>query len=174
MITLHAGFKESPMTVALKCRNVWFLLVVAVACAFVTNSIDGYVNPPPSWRPQTWGDFFNGMLSTSNTYLEILAFVPAVWMVYSQNQRIYDDTDCVSTKRKATAFFLFLTGFYVLEDLYSAWNSWNVAKVAATAHVLHFLLLSDFACYVLGHIYNPDKLLGPLRKWLPADLSCDV
>ena len=60
-----------------------------------------------------------------------------VWMVYRQDQRIYDDTDCVSTQRKATAFFLFLVGFYVTEDLLQAWEAFGTAKVAACGHLVH-------------------------------------
>lgn len=173
LATLYAGFKESSLRIVFRNHNVWCLVLVAIAAAWATNSIDSYINRP-EWNKQSWSDFFNDILSTSNSYIELTAFVPAVWMVYRQDQRIYDDTDCVSTQRKATAFFLFLVGFYVTEDLLQAWEAFGTAKVAACGHLVHFFLLCDFAFYVLAHVYNTDKLVGQLRKWLPADLSCDV
>jgi len=173
LITLSKGFKESLRSIISR-GDVWLLVGIAVAAAFATNSIDSYVNPPPAWRAQSWGDFFDAMLSTSNSYIELMGFVPAVWMVYRQDQRTYDDIDSVSTKRKATAFFLFLVSFYLMEDVMQAWDSLFVAPCAACAHMVHFMLLGDFAFYVLAHIYNTDKLVGQLRKWLPADVSCDV
>jgi len=173
LITLHKGFKESPLRI-IQCSNVWVLVFLALAAAFATHSIDSFLNPPPSWKVPGWTDFFNDMLSTSNSYIELMGFVPAVWMVYRQEQRTYDDVDSVSTKRKATAFFLFLVTFYMTEDVMQAWDAFGSAPVAACAHMLHFVLLCDFGCYVLAHIYNTDKLVGQLRKWLPADLACEV
>ena len=32
---------------------------------------------------------------------------------------------------------------------------------------MHFLLLSDFACFLLAHIYNPEKLSGGLLRPVP-------
>jgi len=173
LITLHKGFKESPLTI-LRCSNVWVLVFLALAAAFATHGIDLYVNPPSEYSMPSWGDFFDEMLSTSNSYIELMGFVPAVWMVYRQDQRTYDDVDSVSTKRKATAFFLFLLTFYMTEDVMQAWEASESSYVAACAHILHFVLLCDFGCYVLAHIYNTDKLVGQLRKWLPADLACEV
>jgi len=171
MITLRKGFNESPLSI-MRCSNVWVLIFLALVAAFGTHMVDSYLQP--SWKVQSWGDFFNEMLSTSNSYVELMGFVPAVWMVYRQDQRTYDDIDSVSTKRKATSFFLFLVAFYMTEDVFQAWDAFGVSPVAALAHMLHFVLLCDFGCYVLAHIYNTDKLVGQLRKWLPADLACEV
>jgi len=172
LFTLHTGFKESALGIVVRNPNVWCLVLVAMVAAFATNTVDSYINPL-SYN-KSWEEFFNDMLSTSNSYIELTAFIPAVWMVYRQDQRVYDDTDCVSTQRKATAFFLFLVGFYFTEDVMQAWDAVGYANCAACGHIVHFLLLCDFAFYVLAHIYNTDKLVGQLRRWLPADLSCDV
>jgi len=173
LITLHKGFKESPLRI-IQCRNVWVLVFLALVAAFATHIIDSFMNPLPAWRVRVWNDLFKDLLNTSNMYIELMGFVPAVWMVYCQDQRSFDDTDSVSSKRKATAFFLFLFTFYVTEDVMQAWDVVGVYPAAACAHMLHFVLLCDFGCYVLAHIYNTDKLVGQLRKWLPADLACEV
>jgi len=172
LVTLHKGFRESPLRILLRCGNVWALVFLAFFAAFATSSLDAYINPP--LYKQSWDRYLKEVLGNVNNYVELLAFVPAVWMVYRQDQRTYDDTDSVSTKRKATAFFLFLITFYVTEDLMQAWDSFGVANCAAFAHLLHFALLCDFGCYVLAHIYNTDKLVGQLSKWLPVDLACEV
>jgi hypothetical protein len=172
LAAIRFGFKASLSSVIL-CKNVWLLVLLSVGAALATESIDAWVNPPPEWRMPGWSEYLDGVLSTANNYIELMGFIPAVWMVYRQEQHVYDDVDSSITKRKATAFFLFLVGFYLAEDLFGAWQSWD-APAAACAHVVHFLMVCDFAFYVLAHIYNTDKLVGQLRKWLPADLACDV
>jgi hypothetical protein len=192
LITLIKGFKCSPLSF-LRCRNVWGLVLLSLVAAFTTNAIDSYLNPTYKYHefmdvnnedgeytepPKTWilfhDNFVSDMVSTANSYIELTAFIPAVWMVYRQDQRVYDDTDNVSTKRKATAFFLFLAFFYMMEDILQGLSVWHFTKAGAIGHFLHFALLCDFAFYVLAHIYNTDKLVGTLRNWLPADLAYDV
>jgi len=175
LITLIKGFRESPLSL-IKRGDVWALISVAMAAAFATCYMDRIFNASPYMQVWSVFDiaFVDEMLSTSNSYIELMAFIPAVWMVYNQDQRTYDDTDRVTTKRKATAFFLFLVSFYAMEDLLQAYETFSNSFAGCCAHVLHFVLLCDFAFYVLAHIYNTDKLVGQLRKWLPADLACEV
>merc|ERR1719420_2659829 len=105
-----------------------------------------------------------------------MAFVPAVWMLYreSTSGERMPSVESIQTKRTSTAFFLFLVIFYFTEDITQAYESMFISPLAAMAHMAHFLLLSDFAFYILAHVYNPEKLMGELRKWLPADLACAV
>merc|ERR1719162_2339832 len=103
-----------------------------------------------------------------------MAFVPAVWVVYRESDSHGSDLDSPATKRTSTAFFLFLVIFYFTEDIFQAYEALFVSPLAAIAHLAHFLLLLDFAFYILAHVYNPEKLVGELRKWLPADLACAV
>jgi len=200
LATMILGFKCSP-TSFLRCRNVWGIVLLALAAAFLTNAMDSYLNPQYKYlewnddgnydagqdgdeeyeyKPpvRTWifihDNFISDMFSTANSYIELTAFVPAVWMVYRQDQNVYDDTDRVSTKHKATAFFLFLAGFYLIEDVKSAFDVWSYTKAGSIGHILHFGLLCDFAFYILAHIYNTDKLVGTLRNWLPADMAYNV
>jgi len=177
LLTLSKGLDETPLSV-IRYGRVWGLVCLAILAAFVTNSLGEYLNgwndyqrPSPSWN-----DYLEEALSTSNSYIELMAFVPAVWMVYCGGGLSYDDTDSAATKKKATAFFVFIVGFYMTEDLLQAYDAMKYTPIASVAHVAHFLLLLDFACYILAHIYNPEQLVGQLRKWLPKDelLGCSV
>lgn len=115
------------------------------------------------------------VLVTCNNYMEIMAFVPALWMVLREDKKAERvQVEEIDTKRTSSAFFLFLVGFYLSEDLLNSYDAWGVSGLATAGHLVHFLLLLDFACYILAHIYNPEKLMGELRKWLPVDLSYDV
>ena len=40
----------------------------------------------------------------------------------------------------------------------------KVSQSLIGGHIVHFLLLLDFACFLLAHIYNPDKLSGSLLR----------
>merc|ERR1719409_2665232 len=116
----------------------------------------------------SWESFFATVFATSNSYIEIVAFVPAVWIVHREDKSVSRfHVESTETRRTATAFFLFLVGFYVTEDLLMMYQAYSVSALAAIAHLAHFILLLDFSCYVLAHIYNPDKLAGELRRWLP-------
>lgn len=153
---------------------VWKLTALAFIAACCSTWADDFVNPTP-WNPLTWEKFFITMLSSANNYIELMAFVPAIWMLYNDTQFI--EVDSVDCKRRASAFFLFLVCFYFFEDVYQAYEAFVFGvPLAAVAHIVHYLLLVDFTFYVLAHIYNPEKLIGKLQNWLPSDLrlSCEV
>lgn len=183
-ITMHIGFKQSwSRGGLLEHSMVWRLALLACAAAACTEGIDvvlesfavGRFKPPEDFQAllsQTFKTFF--------VYLEITAFVPAVWMVCRDDQpgRRFEVDGCdahhVRMKKMATAFFLFLVGYYIIEDLWSAFLVCSYAPLASVAHVAHFCLLLDFAVFILAHIYNPEKLVGELQKWLPVDISSGV
>jgi len=109
---------------------------------------------------------------TASSYMEILAFMPAVWMVY-RGVKKSDDVQASATDQvqyQAFYFFAFLVPFYVLEDVISAFRVGGEEPFAAIGHVVHFILLLDFACFLLSHIYNPDKVQGSFLRWLPDQL----
>jgi len=148
-----------------KCNDVWMLISLAVVAAVGMSYLDGSL----SESTDLWSLIVN-VLRTSNTYVEIVAFVPAVWMVYGEDyQSVCRFQKGMDTKMTATAFFIFLIAFYVTEDLLSAYDAYEFSALASCAHFLHFILLVDFSCYILAHLYNPEKLVGSLRKWLPSD-----
>jgi len=167
-VVMHKGFHQR-WSYIFQYGSVFCLVGFCLLASLGTQSLDVFLSESqPSWEK-----FFVTVMSTSIDYIEICAFVPAVWMVYRQDQSRFQ-VESVDTKRTSTAFFLFLVGFYFLEDVVSAYQAWSFSALASVAHIAHFFLLADFACYVLAHIYNPEKLVGELRKWLPADFSHEV
>jgi hypothetical protein len=109
---------------------------------------------------------------TASSYMEILSFVPAVWMV----QKMVKKSDDVATstaenvQHQAAFFFAFLIPFYIMEDVISAFRVGGIEPLAAVGHIVHFLLVLDFACFLMSHIYNPDKVPGSFLRWLPDQL----
>jgi len=169
LMTMTLGFRQSLANIVL-CKSVWGLMVLGFVAAFATNMLDSYLQP--AWKARSdWASFNSDVFTTANSYIEILAFVPAVLMVYreggSDGPRFQIESS--HTKRIATVFFLFLVGFYITEDLVNAYQAYEMTVLASLAHIAHFMLLTDFAVYVLAHIYNPENLVGELRRWLPVD-----
>jgi len=175
LITLYKGFHWSPMSLFTH-KSVWTLVGFCILAGCSTQWIENVL----LYRKDSWIEMFKlnsteELLETATNYMEIVAFVPALWMVVCEDKsRARVQVEEIDSKRTSTAFFLFLVGFYLSEDLINAVDSFRLSKRASAAHCLHFLLLLDFACYILAHIYNPEKLMGGLRKWLPIDLSYEV
>jgi len=163
--TMHRGFCQRWYSI-FQHQTVCNLLLLGFVAAGSTVSLEAYVDKV--------GIDYTDVLSTAIDYVELLAFVPAVWVVYRQSDSRGSDLDSVATKRTSTAFFLFLVIFYLTEDIFQAYEALSTAPVASIAHLAHFCLLLDFAFYVLAHVYNPEKLMGELRRWLPVDLSYEV
>merc|ERR1719401_1188175 len=123
------------------------------------------MNPRPSWsfRPK-WvvADFMKRVASSACLYIELLAFVPAVWTVCRPDAtgggQVRASTDVIDTRKRTVAFFAFLIGFYITEDVIGGFKLiWDL-PLAACGHAAHFLLLLDFAVYLLAHLYDPEKL----------------
>lgn len=116
-------------------------------------------------RPESWlhEDLLARTIATGSDYIEILAFVPAVWMVYKEDKNVVPrvTVESAETKKLAIAFFAFLALFYTWEDVVDgAYSVLDVVPLAAVAHVMHYLLLLDFSFFILAHIFNPEKLLN--------------
>jgi len=114
-------------------------------------------------------------IATASSYIEILSFVPGVWMVQKSVKKNDDErmpesiAEPESVQTQAAFFFAFLVPFYVMEDVISAFRVGAETPLAAVAHVVHFLVILDFACFLLSHIYNPDKVSGSFfRFWFEA------
>lgn len=170
-IALHKGFgfRFSPASI-LAHLDVWLLVLTALLAASSTKLLDWLINDAP---------FDLGSLSSLNTasdYIEILAFVPAVWMVLksNQNQHVTAQTVATDPRKRVLYFFAFLVSFYFTEDILGAFQLYQDIPLAAAGHTLHFLLLIDFAGFLLAHIYNPEKLKGELLRWLPGSDSYEV
>jgi len=181
LLTAYKGFHWSQSSI-FQLKSVLSLTILCILGACFTEVLDSYLKSSAVYHRLAAGNFgklpweqlITSVITTSSTYLEIMAFVPAVWMVYNEDKNSEHHGEQLDTKRTATAFFLFLVGFYLSEDLLNSHVAWEISGLATAAHLLHFALLLDFACYILAHIYNPEKLLGGLRKFLPMDLTYDV
>mmetsp|Transcript_62097 Transcript_62097/g.108687 ORF Transcript_62097/g.108687 Transcript_62097/m.108687 type:complete len:283 (-) Transcript_62097:39-887(-) len=160
-VALHFGFR-------FRCANmhahldVVGLTLLAVFAALLTELLDFH-------RPAS---LLECTIFTASSYVEILAFVPAVWMVH---QTVKKGDDCFVSgssrvQTQAAFFFAFLVPFYVMEDLISAFRVGSGEPFAAIGHIVHFLLLLDFACFLMSHIYNPNQLQGSFLRWLPDQL----
>jgi len=169
---IFLGFRQHWSRVFL-CHATWGLVALAIVAAMCTTSLDSYLNTPSWKQAMTWSAYAVTVVETSNSYIEIVAFVPAVWIIFKEDTERYQVESAV-TMRTATAFFIFLVGFYCSEDLLHAYQAYEIYWMASVAHIVHFLLLVDFGFYVLAHIYNPEKLVGELRKWLPVDFDHEV
>jgi hypothetical protein len=112
------------------------------------------------------------VIFTSSSYIEILSFVPAVWMVHQSAKKSDDivSTRGANVQTQASCFFTFLVTFYVLEDVLSAFRIGGQDHLAALGHIVHFLLLLDFSCFLLAYIYNPERSHRQLLVWMPNQL----
>lgn len=165
---LHVGFdmKFSLRTV-MQHRNVWILAAMSLVAAF-SQDVLGQLLAAGEWEAGMYHFCLRG-----SDFMEILSFVPAVWMVYRDSASDQDTprvtVETAETKKKAVCFFGFLLAFYIDEDVAAAYNLWGKLPLASGGHLLHFLLLLDFACYVLAHIYNPEKFLD-FKHWFSREL----
>merc|ERR1719245_2566008 len=110
------------------------------------------------------------IIITSSDYIELLAFVPAVRMAYRKGEAAEQDIERISvSQRRALALFVFMTVFYSMEDVHNAVSIWADLKIAAVGHAIHYLLLLDFAGFLLAHLCDPAKLQamqGSFMNWV--------
>merc|ERR1719436_1688854 len=111
------------------------------------------------------------VIETAALYIELLAFVPAVWMICRVGKgapgQAQQEPDVAVTRCRALSLFAFLVGFYFVEDVVSAFMNYKDLPMASMGHLAHFLLLLDFAGFVLAHLYDPakfEKLAGSLMS----------
>jgi len=160
-VALHWGFQFRCTSLA-SHWDIGCLLLLAVAGALCTELLD--FNRAAS--------FLECTIFTASSYIEILAFVPGVWMVHKSVKKNDDEqiSEPNNAQTEAAFFFAFLVPFYILEDVMSAFRVGGQEPLAAIGHIVHFLVLLDFACFLLSHIYNPDKVQGSFLRWLPDQL----
>jgi len=160
-VGLHWGF-QFRCTSILSHLDIGCLLLLAFAGALGTELLDFH-------RPAS---LFECTIFTASSYIEILAFVPGVWMVHKSLKK--NDDELIAEPKNAQAqaffFFAFLVPFYIMEDVMSALRVGGQEPLAAIGHIVHFLVLLDFSCFLLSHIYNPDKVQGSFLRWLPDQL----
>jgi len=158
---LHFGFGFRCTSIS-EHWDICLLLLVAVAAGFCTELLDFHRQ----------ASLLECTIFTASSYMEILAFMPAVWMVYKGLKKNDDEpiSEPSNVQNQALFFFAFLVPFYVMEDVISAFRVGGAEPFAALGHVVHFILILDFACFLLSHIYNPDKVQGSFLRFLPDQL----
>merc|ERR1719240_1776681 len=111
-MALRLGFNFSLASIHAHL-DICGLLFLAVAGALCTELLD--FNRQASLLECT--------IFTASSYMEILAFVPAVWMVHQSAKKNDDDVldfETTTVQTQAAFFFAFLVPFYVMEDVISA------------------------------------------------------
>lgn len=139
-----------------------------------------------TWLESTYDSFFrhastlweghshnlNEVLVNAVSYTEVCAFVPAVVMLYQRDKyATCVQVDATNPRKAAALFFGFLTCFYLSEDVYGAYQIGSDIPLAAVGHLVHYLLLLDFAGFVLARIFSPEKLKGQLTAFIPMVMT---
>jgi hypothetical protein len=145
-------------------RDVFCLVLLALSAAVLTETIDRYLKGTLHLTLSGKGKHLDhSMLSiceTSSDYIELLGWMPALWMLCRQDKTstLDNEVDIPQAQWKATCFFGFLIGFYFSEDLIGACRvAWDF-PIATCGHVAHYLLLLDCATFFLAHLYDPKKV----------------
>jgi hypothetical protein len=175
LLPLYFGF-TSTRIIFREHSDVWCILGMAVLGAVITEGCAAYDSGflKVYARGYRLGALMRSMVDSAELYIELLAFVPAMWRVCRPNGGA-QQTDVAETRQRAVAFFAFTVAFYFTEDVFSAISLGGEMRLAALGHIAHFLLLVDFAGFVLSHLFDEDKLnkiMGSLTSWL-AD-ACSV
>mmetsp|Transcript_86838 Transcript_86838/g.281195 ORF Transcript_86838/g.281195 Transcript_86838/m.281195 type:complete len:314 (-) Transcript_86838:296-1237(-) len=158
-------------------REVWALAFVALCIALAEVILLGPISFSRLWRRRN--RVMEDFIGTGSDYVEILSFVPAVWIAFrrdaSSSSTSAGQPGVADSQRRALCLFAFLALFYLVEDIYNAYGVMRFAPLASAGHVAHYLLLLDFATFVLAHLYDEEKhgkLRGSLLNWV-ADV-CGV
>lgn len=167
LVTLSKGFNlRLSFRSMLQHYDVFGLVGLAIMVAYA-QTLASELLRPDTWMPHT-GPLVLSTISDATDYIEILSFVPAVWMVYKEDKNVQDvpkvTVESAETKRLAVSFFAFLVLLYSKEDVLAAYDIMNLWPLAAAAHMVHFFLLLDFSFFILAHIFNPEKLLNIRRE----------
>lgn len=175
-LTMHFGFNRDWICSIWNYRDVSFLIVLSIAAAVVTEELEDALRSQKFGYYRNNDHLFELVVGTASNYIEILAFVPAVWMVYQaskvqlQNAVPMDDA---GVQRRVLSFFAFLIAFYSMEDLHAATQCFWDLPVAAIAHCVHFMLLLDIAGFITAQVVDPERLKSGVLQWFP-DACCAV
>jgi len=164
---LHQGFGFRPTLRSIyEHRDVLGLVLLAMLTAFIEESISYW--SLPQWQRGSWN--LTDLTTAGCNYTEILAFVPALWIVCRNKAELSPSSPAedAKTRRRAIWFFAFLVLFYICEDLGSVPVLWQVMPLAAIGHTAHFMLVLDFAGFMLAHVYSPEKIKQGLMKMTAA------
>lgn len=154
-LVLTKGFRTQPSLILLwEHRDVFGLTLLTFLAGGLTTMMEGEFS-------------LKYALDMATSYAEVCAFVPAVRVVYQPETYSVMRVNACDPRVGAISFFVFLASFYMLEDVGGALNIWKMLPLAAAGHMVHYLLLLDFAGFVLGRILSPEKLKGQLQAFIP-------
>merc|ERR1719281_65933 len=81
-----------------------------------------------------------------------------------------DEAQISVSQKRAFGLFAFMLVFYSMEDAFSAVTEWRGSmRIAASGHAIHYLLLLDFAGFLLAQLCDPARLQalrGSFMGWL--------
>jgi len=161
LVALHIfGFRWNLRTI-FEHRNVLCLSLLAMVAAYSQEYISAQL--ASSYR----GSVIKRSITSGSDYIEILAFVPAVWMVHKEDKNAPHVTvENSETKRKVVSVFAYLIFIYSFEDVMQAYRLFNTSyHLASLGHMIHFLMVLDLSFFVLAHIFNPEKFLD-IKTWV--------
>merc|ERR1719387_381817 len=157
LVTLHLGFRyQWSLQTFWENRDIWSLVCLAGMAAWATQELDEYFEKQRDAQYHRDNQYIlERIIATTSDYIEVMAFVPAVWIVY-RSGKVIDPLSSpkASSKRKTTFLFAFLIAFYFTEDILTAIRLGLELPLVAAGHVILFLLVLDFACFLLTHIYD--------------------
>merc|ERR1719282_750523 len=105
--------------------------------------------------------------------IELGVFMPAMWTMLRERPSAHavPAAEPTGIRLKSICFFGWLLAFYMFEDVVAAWEERRLSPRACVARVGHYLLLVDFAAFILGHFFDQqkfDKLVGAVTSWMLA------
>jgi len=153
IVALLVGFRSQLNSTYF--RDTIILLVLAVGAATATEVLTWGLHLAKRYQTEISLE----ILGTASEYAEILAFVPAVWIIFRSDKKDSAPANLSDVEKKlaAIAFFGFLMGFYFFEDVVAAFASGWEDTMASIAHILHYLLLGDVSTFLVFYAINPDK-----------------
>jgi len=146
-------------------RDVWCLAAFTIMVAIIEVALLGKFAFSNQF---TRNMFIEDVVLTGSDYIEIIAFVPAVWMACRKDVDV-PSFELQESQRRAVCLFAFLTAFYCVEDLANAVSLRNDFPLAMCGHIAHFMLVMDFSTFLLAHLYDPEKfekLRGAFYSWI--------
>jgi len=162
VLKFEFGFSLSPAHwwVHTDVRN---LVGLSLAGAFITEAY--FCMLPAAWLSDKMqyykqqGLDIAKVLFTAGNYIDIVAFMPVVWRLY-QTEAEYEDYNVgtnvsMDAKRQVKAFFIFVVGFYMWDDVADPVMSLLDEPIALMAHAAHFVLLLDFAAFFAFQVSQP-------------------
>lgn len=120
-------------------RDIKALIVVSIINATVDH------------QPDFWSCFFTDVANT----IEIVAFVPALWMVYSMHvpssrAGVFTALPDAWCQKRALHLMVFLTGYYLYDDVYKPVQTLPDEPMFQAGHAAHFVMLLDFSYFFLS------------------------